>query len=360
MVGDQVMAFFGAPFRVHDHPRRAVRAALDIIAGVEAMADGDDSLHVGGGVGTGQMLMGNVGEGEVRDFTVIGDVVNTTARLQGAAAPGEVLVMEETYRSVATQFPDASQRTLDLRGKEGTQLVRVLRPNVARPEAGRLEPAPGPFRRRRWPIAGGGMAAVVAMILAVAGGIWFAQGGFRGGDDRAASVAGPSVGDTVAPDSTLVAIGLAPTTVSTPRSMYRGNLQHTGVYDTIGVPQLTGLKWRFKTGDKVYTSPAIGDGVVYFGSWDRHLYSVDIETGQEQWRFMTEGSVTSSAAIAGGVVFFGSQDGHVYAADTETGRKNGDSKLAAPCLLLLLSLVGWSISEVRTGMSMQWTSKRDG
>ena len=135
MVGDQVMAFFGAPYRVDDHARRAVQAALAIVAGVEAMKEGSDSLSVGGGVGTGEVFMGNVAQGEVRDFTIIGDVVNTTARLQGAAEPGEVLVMEDTYRSVAAQYPDASQRTLELRGKEGTQVVRVLRASVPGEEA---------------------------------------------------------------------------------------------------------------------------------------------------------------------------------------------------------------------------------
>ena len=127
MVGDEVMAFFGAPFRANDHPQRAVRAALDIVKGVEAMATGIDALHVGGGVGTGEALMGNVGEGEVRDFTVIGDVVNTVARLQGAAQAGEVLLMEETYRPVAAQFPGAPQRTVELRGKTAPLEVRVLR-----------------------------------------------------------------------------------------------------------------------------------------------------------------------------------------------------------------------------------------
>ena len=127
MVGDEVMAFFGSPFRADDHPQRAVRAALDIVAGVEVMATGSDALHVGGGVGTGEALMGNVGEGEVRDFTVIGDVVNTAARLQGTALAGEVVVMEETYRNVAAQFPDAPQRTVELRGKTEPLEVRVLR-----------------------------------------------------------------------------------------------------------------------------------------------------------------------------------------------------------------------------------------
>ena len=127
MVGDQVMAFFGAPFRREDHPQRAVQAAVDIVAGVETMAKESDSLEVGGGVGTGEAFMGNVAEGEVRDFTIIGDVVNTTARLQGAAGPGEVLVMEETYRRVEGRFPDAPQRTLDLKGKAEPVVVRVLR-----------------------------------------------------------------------------------------------------------------------------------------------------------------------------------------------------------------------------------------
>ena len=114
MVGDEVMAFFGAPFRADDHPQRAVRAALDIVVGVEAMAQDSDSLHIGGGVGTGEALTGNVGGGEVRDFTVIGDVVNTAARLQAAAKPGDVLVMENTYQAVADRFPDAHQSTLEL------------------------------------------------------------------------------------------------------------------------------------------------------------------------------------------------------------------------------------------------------
>lgn len=127
MVGDQVMAFFGAPYKLDDHAQRAVQAALAIVAGVEAMKKGSDSFSVGGGVGTGKVFMGNVAQGEVRDFTVIGDVMNTTARLQGAAAPGEILLLEDTYRSVAAQYPEASQRTLELRGKEGTQVVRVLR-----------------------------------------------------------------------------------------------------------------------------------------------------------------------------------------------------------------------------------------
>ena len=129
MVGDQVMAFFGAPYRVKDLAWRAVQAALGIVGGVEKMAEGSrQSFHVGGGVGTGEAFMGNVTQGETRDFMVIGDIVNTTARLQEAAQPDDVLVMETTYEAVAAEIPGAPQRILELKGKEDRQEVRVLRP----------------------------------------------------------------------------------------------------------------------------------------------------------------------------------------------------------------------------------------
>ena len=127
MVGDEVMAFFGAPFRPEDHPQRAVQAAMDIVASVDGMDAGSGALRVGGGVATGQVFMGNVGQGEVKDFTVIGDPVNTAARLQEEARPGEVLVAEDTYGSVASQFPDAPQRTLELKGKAKAVATRVIR-----------------------------------------------------------------------------------------------------------------------------------------------------------------------------------------------------------------------------------------
>ena len=132
MVGDQVMAFFGAPFRPEDHPHRAVQAAMQIVSGLESAVEDPSSLRVGAGVATGEVFMGNVGEGEVRDFTGIGDAVNTAARLQGVALPGEVLVAEETYHQVAQHFPDAEHRTLELKGKSIEVAIHVLKPGTAK------------------------------------------------------------------------------------------------------------------------------------------------------------------------------------------------------------------------------------
>ncbi len=83
----------------------------------------------------------------------------------------------------------------------------------------------------------------------------------------------------------------------------------------------TPLKWKFKTGDVVYSSPAVVDGVVYFGSDDNHLYAIDIKTGEEKWKFETGAEVWSSPAVVDGVVYFGSDDNHLYAVDIKTGEE---------------------------------------
>ena len=77
--------------------------------------------------------------------------------------------------------------------------------------------------------------------------------------------------------------------------------------------------WTFDTGGPITSSPAIADGVAYFGSDDGTLYAVDAETGEEVWRFATGGPVRSSPAVALGSVFFGSYDGVFYALDRESG-----------------------------------------
>jgi adenylate cyclase len=55
--------------------------------------------------------------GDVKDFTAVGDVVNTAARLQGKASPGEILMSADVYERVAEQAPEATHLMLDLKGK---------------------------------------------------------------------------------------------------------------------------------------------------------------------------------------------------------------------------------------------------
>lgn len=125
LVGDQVVAFFGTPYNSSAHERRAVDAALEIMRATNALT-GTDALAVGGAVGTGQAFVGNVGEGETRDYTAIGDVVNTTSRLQALASRGELLLMDRTYAAVADQFPSLKARSYIVKGKTDPVVARVL------------------------------------------------------------------------------------------------------------------------------------------------------------------------------------------------------------------------------------------
>jgi serine/threonine protein kinase len=97
-------------------------------------------------------------------------------------------------------------------------------------------------------------------------------------------------------------------------AMFRGNLERTGVYPSGGPIELTQLLWKFNTGDRINSSPAVSDGVVYVGSLDSYLYAVDASSRQERWRFRTEGGITlSSPAVSGGAVYVGSGDNYLYA-----------------------------------------------
>ena len=122
LVGDEVMAFFGAPLHAHDHPKRAISTALEIMREVKAVA-ARDKIGVGIGISTGEAFVGNVGGKEITDYTVLGDTVNVAARLQGAAAPGEILIAEETFAQVADEFPNAIRRELELKGKSETVIA---------------------------------------------------------------------------------------------------------------------------------------------------------------------------------------------------------------------------------------------
>jgi outer membrane protein assembly factor BamB len=104
-----------------------------------------------------------------------------------------------------------------------------------------------------------------------------------------------------------------------PLASFRGDAQHSGIYMQPGVPLLHGVKWKFKTGGAVISTPAISDGTAYFGSNDHYLYAVNLADGVQRWRFKTGGRVSSSPAVYHDHVYFGSYDGNVYSVDAKTG-----------------------------------------
>jgi eukaryotic-like serine/threonine-protein kinase len=116
----------------------------------------------------------------------------------------------------------------------------------------------------------------------------------------------------------LVLLLCAPSCLS--QSMFRGNLAHTGVYDTTGPKQSGGVKWKFSAGGPIVTSPSILDGVVYIAAMDGHLYAIDEQTGKEKWNFKSRMPIASSPAIADGAVYFVSSAGSLAALDAATGK----------------------------------------
>jgi adenylate cyclase len=124
-VGDELVAAF-PPILGADHARRAVNAATALL---RRTGHGDPDgpwVPVGAGVHTGRVWFGTIGEANHVEITVVGDVVNTTARLASAAGAGEVLVSDEAARAAALDDATLEHRSLDLKGKEvPTDVVSV-------------------------------------------------------------------------------------------------------------------------------------------------------------------------------------------------------------------------------------------
>ncbi|MBS1501058.1 MAG: PQQ-binding-like beta-propeller repeat protein [Bacteroidetes bacterium] len=94
----------------------------------------------------------------------------------------------------------------------------------------------------------------------------------------------------------------------------------TGIYTTGNYATMGPLKWKFKTSGKIFSSPAIYNGMVYIGSGDGNLYAVGEKSGSLVWKFTTGGAVHSSPAVYNDVVYFGSFDGYYYAVNAKTGK----------------------------------------
>ena len=125
MVGDEVMALFILGPTGPDYRKNAVLSAADMMRAM-GYGKGEPWLPIGIGVHAGPAYVGKVGTTDIHDFTALGDTVNTAARLQAEAQPGEVIISEALYADVASEFPDLEQRSLEVKGKAEPIAVRVL------------------------------------------------------------------------------------------------------------------------------------------------------------------------------------------------------------------------------------------
>ena len=141
LLGDGVLAFFGAPVTHEDDPVRAVHAALDIQQAISRYAcelkGCVDNFQMRIGLNTGTVVVGNVGSDLHTEYLAVGDAVNLAARLQSAARPGGILISENTARFVKASFELQSQADITVKGKTEPVTVFEVIKAKATPESSR-------------------------------------------------------------------------------------------------------------------------------------------------------------------------------------------------------------------------------
>jgi len=132
LMGDAILAFFGAPIAHEDDPQRAVLAGLEIQGGIKEYAEEvrlehgvDFGLRVG--INTGLVVVGQIGSDLRMEYTAIGDAINLAARMEQTAAVGAIQISEETYKLVSPFFEFEPLGELEVKGKsEPVKTYRVL------------------------------------------------------------------------------------------------------------------------------------------------------------------------------------------------------------------------------------------
>jgi len=117
LVGDQVMALFLTGLTGPGCCRKMASAGEGLLRAVGYGSGPGAWFPLGIGLDFGTAFVGTVGFGEVKDFTALGDVVNTAARLQGKAKPGQLVISERVYQEVSGRYPGAQRVELELKGK---------------------------------------------------------------------------------------------------------------------------------------------------------------------------------------------------------------------------------------------------
>jgi adenylate cyclase len=121
-IGDAIMAIFGAPIDMPDHAARAIRAALEM---QERLAEwnserkeGHPALSIRIGINSGNAVAGEIGSVKKKEYTVLGDTVNTASRLESSVAkPGSVVIGANTLKLVEGLFETRPLGSFKVKGK---------------------------------------------------------------------------------------------------------------------------------------------------------------------------------------------------------------------------------------------------
>ncbi len=131
LMGDAILAFFGAPLAHEDDPQRGVLAALAILEGMNTYREklwAEKGLEFGVRIGlnTGLVVVGHVGSDLKSEYTAMGDAINLASRMQTAAEPNTILISENTHRLITRLFEFEDCGQIAVKGKES--LIQTYRP----------------------------------------------------------------------------------------------------------------------------------------------------------------------------------------------------------------------------------------
>ena len=132
ILGDGILAFFGAPEPLEDHPARAIACALSMQAAMDEInaeneADGLPRLTMGIGVNTGSVVVGNIGSERRTKYSVVGSDVNFASRMEAFALAGQVLISAATYSRVRDLVEVANVLEAEMKGVPGRATLYDVR-----------------------------------------------------------------------------------------------------------------------------------------------------------------------------------------------------------------------------------------
>ncbi len=161
-IGDAIMAFWGAPLHDPAHARHALETGLQMLERLNAvrmefMERGWPAIHIGVGINTGMMSVGDMGSEFRRAYTVMGDSVNLGSRLEGLTKSyGVEIIVSEFTRAAVPEFEYRELDVVKVKGKDKPVAIFepvALKADVTHPELAELaelQDALGKYRSMQW------------------------------------------------------------------------------------------------------------------------------------------------------------------------------------------------------------------
>jgi len=133
-IGDAIMAFWGAPVRTADHAEQAVLAAQEMLEGLKTVNKTlkergfEHEVNIGIGINTGVATIGNIGSEQKKNYTIVGDVVNLSSRLEGITKEYKtpLLFSEYTYEKIKNTIDCKLIGNVKVKGREQPVVIYTV------------------------------------------------------------------------------------------------------------------------------------------------------------------------------------------------------------------------------------------